>query len=143
MTTSGSAVITSYDYAVIVFYFLFMLGMGWLAARFIKNTSDYFRGGGQMLWWLVGASAFMTQFSAWTFTGAASKAYTEGWPILVIFFSNALGFLFNTLYFAARSRQMRVITAIEAVRIRFGAGYSFDRPFQYRTRAYASVLYRP
>ena len=24
-----------------------------------------------MLWWLVGASAFMTQFSAWTFTGAA------------------------------------------------------------------------
>jgi len=120
MTTSGSAVITSYDYAVIVFYFLFMLGMGWLAARFIKNTSDYFRGGGQMLWWLVGSSAFMTQFSAWTFTGAASKAYTEGWPILVIFFSNALGFFFNYLYFAARSRQMRVITAIEAVRIRFG-----------------------
>jgi Na+/proline symporter len=108
-----------YDYAVIVFYFVFMLGMGWLAARFIKNTSDYFRGGGQMLWWLVGSSAFMTQFSAWTFTGAASKAYAEGWPILVIFFGNALGFFFNFLYFGARSRQMRVITAIEAVRIRF------------------------
>lgn len=108
-----------YDYAVIVFYFAFMLGMGWLASRFIKNTSDYFRGGGQMLWWLVGSSAFMTQFSAWTFTGAASKAYSEGWPILVVFFGNALGFFFNYLYFAARSRQMRVITAIEAVRIRF------------------------
>jgi solute:Na+ symporter, SSS family len=114
--------IAAYDYAVIAFYFLFMLGMGWLAARFIKNTSDYFRGGGQMLWWLVGSSAFMTQFSAWTFTGAASKAYSEGWPILVIFFGNALGFFFNYLYFGARSRQMRVITAIEAVRIRFGAG---------------------
>lgn len=111
--------LTFYDHGVIVFYFLFMLGMGWLAARFVKNSSDYFRGGGQMLWWLVGSSAFMTQFSAWTFTGAASKAYAEGWPILVIFFGNALGFFFNYLYFAARSRQMRVITAIEAVRLRF------------------------
>lgn len=112
--------LTAYDHGVILFYFVFMLGMGWLAARFIKNTSDYFRGGGQMLWWLVGSSAFMTQFSAWTFTGAASKAYAEGWPILVIFFGNALGFLCNVLYFGARSRQMRVVTAIEAVRIRFG-----------------------
>lgn len=111
--------LSTYDYAVIVFYFGFMLGMGWLASRFVKNTSDYFRGGGQMLWWLVGSSAFMTQFSAWTFTGAASRAYTEGWPILVIFAGNALGFFFNFLYFAARSRQMRVITAIEAVRLRF------------------------
>lgn len=108
-----------YDHGVMVFYFLFMLGMGWLSARFVKSTSDYFRGGGQMLWWLVGSSAFMTQFSAWTFTGAASKAYSEGWPILVIFFGNALGFFCNYLYFAARSRQMRVITAIEAVRLRF------------------------
>lgn len=113
---------TRYDHAVILFYFVFMLGMGALAARFIRNPSDYFRGGGQMLWWLVGSSAFMTQFSAWTFTGAASKAYTEGWPILVIFAGNALGFLLNAAYFAARSRQMRVITAIEAVRIRFGPG---------------------
>ena len=75
---------TPYDHAVIAFYFLFMLLMGWVAARVVKNSSDYFRGGGQMLWWLVGASAFMTQFSAWTFTGAASKAYAEGWPTRLI-----------------------------------------------------------
>ncbi len=111
-----------YDFAVIVFYFAFMLGMGWIASRFIRNPSDYFRGGGQMLWWLVGSSAFMTQFSAWTFTGAASKAYSEGWPILVIFAGNALGFAANAAYFAARSRQLRVVTAIEAVRLRFGPG---------------------
>jgi solute:Na+ symporter, SSS family len=110
---------TVYDHGVIAFYFLFMLGMGWLASRIIKNTSDYFRGGGQMLWWLVGSSAFMTQFSAWTFTGAASKAYSDGWPIFVVFFANALGFFFCALYFAARARQMRVITPLEGVRQRF------------------------
>jgi len=110
---------TPYDYGVIAVYFAFMLVMGWLSSRFIRNSSDYFRGGGQMLWWLVGASAFMTQFSAWTFTGAASKAYSEGWPILVIYFANALGFGFNWLYFAARARQSRMVTAIECVRERF------------------------
>jgi solute:Na+ symporter, SSS family len=112
---------TFYDHAVIAFYFAFMLGLGWLVARFVRNTSDYFRGGGQMMWWLVGSSAFMTQFSAWTFTGAASMAYTEGWPILLLYVANAVGFFFNWLYFGARSRQMRVITVIEAVRIRFSA----------------------
>lgn len=110
---------TPYDYAVIAFYFMFMLVMGGLASRFVKNSSDYFRGGGQMLWWLVGAGAFMTQFSAWTFTGAASKAYSEGWPILVIYLGNAVGFFANAAYFAPRARQMRVVTAIQAVRQRF------------------------
>src|SRR5690606_22775330 len=56
---------------------------------------------------------------AWTFTGASSKAYSEGWPIFVLFFANAIGFFFNALYFAPRARQMRVITAIEGVRLRF------------------------
>ncbi len=110
---------TPYDYAVIAFYFVFMLVMGGLASRFVKNSSDYFRGGGQMLWWLVGAGAFMTQFSAWTFTGAASKAYNDGWPILVIYLGNAVGFFANAAYFAPMARQTRVITAIQAVRQRF------------------------
>ncbi len=110
---------TPLDYGVVAFYFVFMLVLGGLAGRLVSNPSDYFRGGGQMVWWLVGSSAFMTQFSAWTFTGAASKAYSEGWPIFTIFFANALGFFFNYLYFAARARQMRVITAVEAVRQRF------------------------
>ena len=111
---------TPYDYAVLVFYFLFMLAISWVFRRFVTNVSDYFRGGGQALWWMVGGSAFMVQFSAWTFTGAASKAYTDGWPIAVIYVGNALGFLCNALYFAPKFRQMRVVTFVEAIRARFG-----------------------
>lgn len=32
---------------------------------------------------------------------------------------------------------------LPALRVRLGAGYSFDAPYQYRTRAYASVTYSP
>lgn len=111
-----------YDYLVIGFYFVFMALIGLVCRKFIGNTSDYFRGGGQMLWWMAGASAFMVSFSAWTFTGAASKAYEDGPVIMILFFANALGFLFNYLWFAPRFRQMRAVTALQAVRERFGKG---------------------
>ncbi len=111
---------THYDYAVLVFYFIFMLTISWIFRRFVTNVSDYFRGGGKALWWMVGGSAFMVQFSAWTFTGAAGQAYREGWPVMAIYLGNALGFLAGALYFAPRFRQMRVVTGVEAVRQRFG-----------------------
>ncbi len=63
----------------------------------------------------------MTQFSAWTFTGAAGKAFTDGFPIMVIFMANAFGFLLSWLFFSYRFRQMRVVTPVEGVRRRFGS----------------------
>ncbi|GEA60767.1 transporter [Vibrio comitans NBRC 102076] len=88
--------------------------------KFTTSTSDYFRGGGKMLWWMVGATAFMTQFSAWTFTGAAGRAFEDGFVVVILFLANAFGYFCNYLYFAPKFRQLRVVTAIDAVRIRFG-----------------------
>lgn len=111
---------TPYDYAVLGFYFAFMAAISWVFRRFVHNVSDYFRGGGKALWWMVGGSAFMVSFSAWTFTGAASKAYADGWPVMAIYVANAIGFLISAWYFAPRFRQLRVVTAVEAIRQRFG-----------------------
>jgi len=110
-----------YDYGVIVVYFGFMIAISASFRRSNRNTSDYFRGGGQMLWWMVGATAFMTQFSAWTFTGAASKAYENGALVLGIYFANAAGFFINYLWTAPRLRQMRVVTTLEGIRERWSA----------------------
>lgn len=73
-----------------------------------------------MLWWMVGVTAFMTQFSAWTFTGAAGQAFRNGLSPVVLFLGNALGYFFNYLFFAAKARQMRVVTPIEGIRMRYG-----------------------
>lgn len=113
--------LTFFDYAIIGVYFLFMALIGVGFRKMVGDSSDYFRGGGRMLWWMAGSSAFMTQFSAWTFTGAASKAYIDGPIILIVFFANALGFFISFGWVATRFRQSRVITPVEAIRRRFGA----------------------
>ncbi|RUR39272.1 sodium:solute symporter family transporter [Vreelandella populi] len=110
----------SIDVWVILIYLVFLMVIGWVFKNFNSDTSDYFRGGGNMLWWLVGSTAFMTQFSAWTFTGAASQAYVSGFAIIFLFMANAAGYFLNYVYFAPRFRQLRVVTAAEALKMRFG-----------------------
>jgi Na+/proline symporter len=110
-----------YDYIVVGVYLVFMLALGPVNKSFSKTASDFFRGGGGMLWWVVGSSAFMNSFSAWSFTGGAAKAYETGTFFLILFICNAIATVTTLLFTAHRFRQMRVITAVEAIRNRFGA----------------------
>ncbi len=112
--------ISFYDNMVIVAYFILMVTVGVVFKRMNKNTSDYFRGGGSMLWWLVGATTFMSFISAVTYTGASGKAYETGTFVFVVYMANGVAFFISFLYFSKRFRQTRVVTAIEVVRERFG-----------------------
>lgn len=107
------------EYLVIGFYLVLLIAIGAVVKRFNKDDSDYFRNGCKGTWWLVGASAFMVQFSAWTFTGAAGAAYEAGWSVMVIFIANAAGYFLVAAVFGGWFRQMRVVTIPEAIRARF------------------------
>jgi len=110
-----------YEYTVIAGYFCLIIAIGFTFKSMAgKSTSDYFRGGGRMLWWMVGSTAFMMQFSAWTFTGAAGKAFTDGFAVCLVFIANTFSYFCGWLYFAKRFRQMRVDTPTEAIKGRFG-----------------------
>lgn len=111
---------TQLDWVIIVGYFAFIGFAAYLFRRFATSSSSFIQGGGSMVWWMAGATAFMTQFSAWTFTGAAAKAYEDGISILFVFWGNALGFFVAAAYFAKRYRRLRVETAMEVIRLRFG-----------------------
>jgi len=110
------------DYAVIGFYLCFMAAVGWFFRRFDEDSSEYFRGGGRMPWWMVGASNYISSFSVWTFTGAVGLAYERGLVVFVIFWSTAVAFVFTAGWAAARYRQTRVVTIMEIVRHRLGRG---------------------
>ncbi|HOL32076.1 MAG TPA: hypothetical protein PK052_08840 [Anaerohalosphaeraceae bacterium] len=111
---------TIYDYSVIGFYLAFMFLLGPIYRNFSKTASDFFCGGGGMLWWVVGSSAFMTTFTAWAFTGGAAKAYETGTFFLVIFICNTAALVFCYFFVVGKYRQMRIITVMEGVRRRYG-----------------------
>lgn len=108
------------DIIVVLVYFLFLIALGWVFRSAASDTSEYFRGGGRMLWWMVGSSAFMMALSAMTFTGLMGKALTSGMSVAIVFFANALGYFVNYLFFAAKARQMRVISPLQGARMRLG-----------------------
>ncbi|GAD80348.1 sodium:solute symporter family transporter [Vibrio ezurae] len=108
------------DLVIILIYFVFLTAIGFAFRSASTSTSDYFKGGGKMQWWMVGATAFMMQISAMSFTGLMGKALTGGVAVAVVFFANAMGYFANYLFFAAKARQMRVVSPIQGIRLRFG-----------------------
>ena len=109
-----------FDYIFILFYFVFTCSLGWIFKRFNTGGTDYFAGGHRMNWWLLGASSFVSNFSAWAFTGAAGLAYSFGVIVFSITLLDLAGFLVSYLWFAGKFRRLRLVTAMDAVRLRFG-----------------------
>jgi SSS family transporter len=112
--------ISSIEYFVIAGYLLLTIVVGLVFRKFSANTDDYFKGGSKGTWWLVGTSAFMSSFTAWTFTGAAGMAYESGFSVMFLFLGSSLGYFMNFLFLAPWLRQMRVTTLPEAISLRFG-----------------------
>ena len=112
--------ISNIEYLVIIGYLVLIVTVGFVFKKFSTNTKDYFIGGAKGSWWLVGSSAFMSAFSAWTFTGAAGVAFEAGFSVMIIFLGNAFGFFLNYLFLGPWLRQMRVTTFPEAIAGRYG-----------------------
>lgn len=109
------------EYIVIGAYLAILVTVGLVFKKFNNNVSDYFRNGCKGTWWLVGSSAFMTSFSAVTFTAMAGAAFESGFGVTIIFLGNAIGFFLAFLFLAPWFRQLRCITAPEIINLRYGA----------------------
>lgn len=124
--------LTAYDYIVLAAYLPFLVGSGLAFRRLSKDTAHYFIAGGTMPWWITGMAAWSGGFTAWTFTGAAGRAYEAGPLVLSVFYSPILGLLLLWAVTGIRFRRMRVLTWSEAVRLRYG-------PFTERFYAWAKL----
>ncbi len=105
---------------VVVGFLATLVAIGWVFRKFSRDSRDYFCAGGRATWWLVGGSIFMQSFSAWTFTGAAGAAYQAGWSLVVMYGSGVVMHLVCSLGPAVWFRRLRVVTAADTIRLRFG-----------------------
>ncbi len=107
------------DYAVVVLYLLAVLAAGFWFTRATKSGSDFFIGSNRIPWWAAGVSLYMTTFSAWMFTGAASFVYNTGWFGFLYFAVKPVGFTVGFLLSASKWRRARVTSPVEYVEDRF------------------------
>ena len=107
------------DYLVVGVYLVAVLVAGFWFARSNRTGTDFFIGGNRIPWWAAGVSLYMTTFSAWMFTGAASFIYNTGWFGLFYLLAKPVGFAGGFLLTAVRWRRSRISSPVEYVEERF------------------------
>lgn len=107
------------DYAVMVCHLLLMVGIGFFFFRYVKNANDFFKSSNRLPWWVAGLSAFMSGFSAWTFTGGAGFIYKNGISGAAILWGSSLAVMLSFFIFAKLWRRSRVMTLTEFLRERY------------------------
>jgi SSS family solute:Na+ symporter len=128
-------VANSTDYIVIFCYILLMIGVGLFVMRFNRSASEYFRGGSRIPWLVAGLSAFMSGFSAWTFTGGAGVAYSSGGVVIWLYMGACLSYLLGYFVFASRWRRTRISTVMEYLLDRFG-------PMTHQIFSWATIVFQ-
>jgi Na+/proline symporter len=114
-----SPVLSPADYIVVALYLIAVLAAGFWFARANRGGKDFFIGGNRIPWWAAGISLYMTTFSAWMFTGAASFVYNTGWFGFLYFTVKPIGFVIGFLLAAVRWRRARITSPVEYVEERY------------------------
>lgn len=69
------------DWALIIAYFLMVMGIGFYFARRAKDTTSYFLAGRHAGWIAVGGALFAANISSEHFVGLAGSGYTSGFAV--------------------------------------------------------------
>jgi Na+/proline symporter len=107
------------DYFVVALYLVAVFAAGFLFTKNNKSGKDFFVGGNRIPWWAAGVSLYMSTFSAWMFTGAASFVYNTSWFGVLFFVANPLGFVIGFLLSAVKWRRARLSSPVEYVEERY------------------------
>lgn len=109
------------DYITIIIYMLMMAGIGIFLGKYIKNISDYFKGGSGVSWIAGGISNFMTKFSTFVFVAYAGIAYSDGMVAITLMWSTILPSLVAVFIYAKLWKRAGIISPVEFLETRFNA----------------------
>ena len=127
------------DYLVIVAYMLFALGVGVVLSRKASESSDnYFLGGRNMPWWLIGISMVATSYASDTPLVITEMVRAHGVQRIWWFLCGCLVLIVGTFLFSRLWRRAEVTTDAEFYELRYeGRSAIFLRGFR---AAFAGVI---
>ena len=107
------------DYAIIGFYLLLTIFLGYFIGGKQKNTEDYFLAGRRMRWWPVAISLFASLFSAISYIAMPGEAYNFGCNMLLGGLTGILALPVALFVFLKFFYQMKLFTVNEYLERRF------------------------
>jgi len=126
------------DYAILVIYFVFVLGIGFAARRYIKTSLDYFLSGRSLPAWITGLAFISANLGALELLGMAANGAQFGYATFHYYWIGAvpamvfLGLVMMPFYYGSKVRSVP-----EYLRLRFGKPAHL---FNSLTFAFATVL---
>lgn len=121
MLTLADAGFTKADWAVLVGYFVLLIGTGvFFSLRKQKNTEEYFLGGHRMPVWAVAFSILATAQSAATFTGGPESSYNKDLSYLSANIGGVLAGIVLAVFVIPAYYRKRVTTPYQLLETRFG-----------------------
>jgi SSS family solute:Na+ symporter len=113
--------LTRLDWAIIVAYLAFALGIGVLfRGRAGRGLVEYFVSGRSLPWWLAGTSMVATTFAADTPLAVTGLVARHGLAGNWFWWSFALGGMITVFLYARLWRRAAVLTDVELVELRYG-----------------------
>ena len=107
------------NWAVLIFYLVAMLGMGFYFMHKENGADDFFKGGGRIPWWAAGISIYATMLSAITYMTIPAKAYTTDWTYYPMLWMILLISFPVIKYYLPYFRKLNVTSAYEILEQRF------------------------
>jgi Na+/proline symporter len=124
--------ISPIDWAIVVGYILFALGLGiYFSRRAGKNINEFFVSGRNLPWWLAGTSMVATTFAADTPLAVTKLVVEDGIAGNWFWWNAVLSGMLATFLFARLWRRSEIITDVEFTELRYsGPSASFLRGFR-------------
>jgi SSS family solute:Na+ symporter len=114
-------VVSGLDWAIIIFFFVLILGIGiWVSRRSGKSTEEFFLSGRKMPWWLLGLSMVATTFAIDTPNLVTELVRKDGIAGNWVWWAFLLTGLLTVFVYARLWRRSAVQTDMEFYELRYG-----------------------
>ncbi len=110
----------SIDYAILIVYFAFVLGIGWALRRFVRSSEDFFLSGRSIPTWIAGLAFLSANLGAQEVIGMAASGAKYGMMTSHFYWVGAIpamvfvGIFMMPFYYGSRARSVP-----EYLRLRF------------------------
>lgn len=113
------------NWSVLILYLFAMLYLGYYFMKKESSSDRFFKGGGNIPWWVAGVSIFATMLSAITFMSIPAKTYATDWLYFPMHFMILVTVLPVVMYYLPFYRRLNVTTAYEYLEKRFNYASRF------------------